>query len=57
MVFTIDLYNMLKEIYTLTKQNTGNKDTIYIQIAKGKHKYPKTLKEAWKQFKLNLKWL
>ena len=32
-------------------------DSEYIAIAKGKNKLPTTIKEAYKQFKQELKWL
>jgi hypothetical protein len=47
---------MLKEILELLQEGDYYGESEYIEIAKGKYKYPESFSETVKQFKRSIKW-
>jgi hypothetical protein len=47
---------MLKDILELLQAENYYGESEYIEIAKGKYKYPESFKEAVEQFKRSTKW-
>mgnify|MGYP003121902164 CR=1 FL=1 len=47
---------MIKDIITLLKINKFAGESVYIDIAKGKYKTPKNIKDVFIQFKRKLAW-